>query len=743
MKLLFLLTFVLIPFFAVAKEVDFNRDVRPILSQNCYVCHGPDKEHRKAKLRLDTEEGFQKVFSKTNPSDSEIIHRITSHDPDEIMPTPESGKSLNDEEVKILTQWVKEGGEYSQPWAYTKPVWNPVKNEGNPWVHNWIDSILLDHWSKIGMTPSSDSNMVTLIRRLSFDLTGLPPKPEIIKKYLSATNPEAVYLDIVQEFLDSDHYGERMSMYWLDLVRFADTVGYHGDQDHNISPYRDYIMEAFNQNMPFDQFTREQLAGDLLDSPSIDQKVATGYNRLLQTSHEGGVQPREYLAIYAADRIRNVSGVWMGATVGCAQCHDHKYDPYTARDFYSMSAFFADIDEEQHFKVGSNALPTKRPPEIPVLSFRDREELKRLESIKSKTQEIIDEIKSIKARERLTMVTQSVKPRLTRILPRGNWLDETGEIVEPAVPAFLGDLKVEDRRANRLDFANWLVDPENGVGGLTARVFVNRLWYLMFGEGISTSLDDFGGQGSPPTIPALLDNLSVEFYKNGWDIKKLIKLIVTSHAYKLSSNSDSKTKSIDPLNHHFSHQSMHRLPAEMIRDNILETSGLLFKEYGGPSVKPFQPKGYYKHLNFPKREYQAHTDQRRLKRSVYIHWQRQFLHPMLQAMDAPTREECVAKRSKSNSPVAAMVLLNDPSFYEAAEEFAKTIIQSANSNHERMKFAFQRALSRDPDELEEDIINQLLKNIRQELSNDDQSDLLCWTAVARAIFNFSEFNTRN
>lgn len=743
MKLFFPLTFVLVPFFAVAKEVDFNRDVRPILSQNCYVCHGPDKEHRKAKLRLDTEEGFKKVFLKTNPTDSEIIHRITSHDPDEIMPTPESGKSLTSEEIKILTQWVKEGGEYSQPWAYTKPVWNPVKNEGNPWVHNWIDSILLDHWSKIGMTPSSDSNKVTLIRRLSFDLTGLPPKPEIIKKYLSATNPEAVYLDIVQEFLDSDHYGERMSMYWLDLVRFADTVGYHGDQDHNISPYRDYIMEAFNQNMPFDQFTREQLAGDLLDSPSIDQKVATGYNRLLQTSHEGGVQPREYLAIYAADRIRNVSGVWMGATVGCAQCHDHKYDPYTARDFYSMSAFFADIDEEQHFKVGSNALPTKRPPEIPVLSFRDREKLKRLESMKSQTQEIINEIKSIKGRERLTMVTQSIKPRVTRILPRGNWLDDTGEIVQPAVPAFLGDLKVEDRRANRLDFANWLVDPENGVGGLTARVFVNRLWYLMFGEGISTSLDDFGGQGSPPTIPALLDNLSVEFYKNGWDIKGLIKLIVTSHAYKLSSNSDSKTKSVDPLNYHFSHQSMHRLPAEMIRDNILETSGLLFKEYGGPSVKPFQPKGYYKHLNFPKREYQAHTDKRRLKRSVYIHWQRQFLHPMLQAMDAPTREECVAKRSKSNSPVAAMVLLNDPSFYEAAEEFAKIIIQSANSDDERIKFAFQRALSRDPDELEENIINQLLKNIRQGLSNDGQLDLLCWTAVTRAIFNFSEFNTRN
>ena len=272
MKLLFLLTLVLFPFFAVAKEVDFNRDVRPILSQNCYVCHGPDKEHRKAKLRLDTEEGFKKVFSINNPTDSEIIHRIISHDPDEIMPTPESGQSLNDEEIKILTQWVKEGGKYSKPWAYTKPVWNPVKNKGDPWVHNWIDSILLDHWSEIGMSPSPDSNKVTLIRRLSFDLTGLPPKPAMIKKYLSAKNSEAVYLDIVQELLDSDHYGERMSMYWLDLVRFADTVGYHGDQDHNISPYRDYIMEAFNQNMPFDQFTREQLAGDLLDNPSIDQK---------------------------------------------------------------------------------------------------------------------------------------------------------------------------------------------------------------------------------------------------------------------------------------------------------------------------------------------------------------------------------------------------------------------------------------------------------------------------------------
>tara|TARA_B100000579_G_scaffold75733_1_gene58533 strand:+ start:29 stop:1054 length:1026 start_codon:yes stop_codon:yes gene_type:complete len=341
------------------------------------------------------------------------------------------------------------------------------------------------------------------------------------------------------------------------------------------------------------------------------------------------------------------------------------------------------------------------------------------------------------------MVTQSVKPRVTRILPRGNWLDESGEIVQPAVPSFLGALNTGERRANRLDFANWITDTQNGIGGLTARVFVNRIWYLFFGEGISTSLDDFGGQGSPPTIPKLLDNLSVEFYRSGWDVKHLINLIVNSHAYKLSSNATVESKKVDPLNLHFSRQAMHRLPAEMIRDNILETSGILFKEYGGPSVKPFQPKGYYKHLNFPKREYKADSNRSRLKRSVYIHWQRQFLHPMLLAMDAPSREECVAKRSRSNSPVAAMVLLNDPSFYEAAEEFAKQIIKSSDDDSKRIEFAFYKALSRKSDKQEENIIKKLISSIRLELKGNDQAELLSWTAASRAIFNCAEFNLRN
>ena len=742
--------FLIIPFLfqsldVISEQIDFNRDVRPILSQNCYVCHGPDKAHRKAKLRLDTEKGSREVVAISNASQSELITRITSKDPEEVMPTIKSGKSLTSDQIDILTKWVRSGAKYVKPWAYISPIKTKVpESVSQRWTHNWIDSFLLEHWAREEINPVQEADSVTLIRRLSFDLLGLPPKIETVERFKKAKDVNLVYESIVDEFLSSESFGERMASYWLDLVRFADTVGYHGDQDHNITPYRDYILNSFNQNLPFDQFTREQLAGDLLNEPTIDQRVATGYNRLLQTSHEGGVQAREYLAIYAADRIRNLSGVWMGATLGCAQCHDHKYDPYTARDFYAMSAFFADVDESKHFAVGSNSLPTKRPPEISVLNRKDREHLTSLEANVSKTKETEELINKIKSRSVLTMVTQSIEPRVTRILPRGNWLDESGEIVQPAIPEFFGKLDIGNRRANRLDLANWLTDSKNGIGGLTARVFVNRLWYLFFGEGISSSLDDFGGQGSPPVLPKLLDNLSVYFYENGWDVKKMVKLIVMSRAYKLSSRISNELKVKDPINEFFARQSRYRLSAEMIRDNALFVGGLLVNDYGGGSIKPYQPKGYYKHLNFPRREYEQHQDDRRFKRSIYMHWQRQFLHPMLKAMDAPSREECVAKRSKSNTPVAAMVLLNDPSFYEAAESFTKNILKTNHDDEDhRIEDAFRRALSRAPSPQEKSILINLVKEVMKESEGKEDAEINAWTAVSRVIFNCSEFNTRN
>src|SRR5262249_25229099 len=368
-----------------------------------------------------------------------------------------------------------------------------------------------------------------------------------VDAFVADNDPKAVE-KLVDRLLASEPDGERMAMYWLAPARYADTVGSHGDQDHHASPYRDYVIDAFNDNMPFDRFTREQLAGDLLPNPTVDQKIATCYNRLLQTSHEGGVQPKEYIAIYAADRVRNLSAVGMGATVGCAQCHDHKFDPYTSRDFYSLAAFFADVDEEKHLRgAGTDTVPTRRPPEIPVHTKRERQRLADLDAriVELEKQPADDEQKkqladltkqrdALRKATRLVMVTQAVTPRTVRVLPRGNWLDDSGPVVEPAVPEFLGKLPVAGR-ATRLDLANWLTDAKAGAGGLTAGVFVNRLWYLFFGVGLSKSLDDFGGQGESPVHPELLDTLAVEFVESGWDVKHMVKLILTSRAYRQAS----------------------------------------------------------------------------------------------------------------------------------------------------------------------------------------------------------------
>ena len=745
-------TLCLVPLFVVqlvgaqVREVDFNREVRPILSDKCFFCHGPDKEHRKAKLRLDLEDSAKnpkhKAIVPGKPQSSELVYRITTGDQDEVMPPPDSGKSLTDEEKRLLSQWIKEGANWSEHWAYVSPRKHELpKVKQTGWSNHWIDRFTLKDYEGEGQRPAPDADPVTLVRRLHFDLIGLPPEPKVVEAFAANPSDEA-YEALVDKLLASEHHGEQMAVYWLDLVRFADTVGYHGDQDHSISPYRDWVIDAFNDGLPFDQFTREQLAGDLLPEPTIDQTIATGYNRLLQTSHEGGVQVREYVAMYAADRVRNVSEVWMGATLGCAQCHDHKYDPYTAKDFYAMAAFFADIGDTAHLKNGSNSLPTRRDPEINVLSRRQRQELEQLEKIiadKESRQtaapnpELLAEIKTAKAtRDKLkkatrrTMITRATKPRVTRILPRGDWLDESGPVVEPAIPSFMGKIASE-KRLSRLDLANWLTDAEKGAGKLTARVLANRLWYLLFGQGLSPDLTDFGGQGQPPDHPELLDNLAMCLLEKEWSIKTLLKEIVMSRSYRQAAAS----KNIQA-----SFQNIRRLPAEAIRDNALAISGLLVREVGGASVKPYQPAGYYRHLNFPTRKYAHHKDQRQWRRGVYVHLQRQFLHPMLKAFDAPRREECTAQRPRSNTPLAALVLLNDPTFVQAAEAFAKRIFESGGSSTDsRLDFAFRNAVSRNPDDFER-------KTLKTLLSAKDANEKARWTTVARAILNLAETNLR-
>lgn len=769
---------------AQAAELSFNRDIRPILSDTCFFCHGPDSAHREADLRLDIEEDAKShAIDPGNSATSEIILRILSDDEDTKMPPPESGKSLTDEQITLLRRWVDEGAVYEPYWAYVKPQANRAPSVDPEWSLDPSDEFLLSAMEDQQLQPAPEANVETLLRRVCYDLTGSPPTPQQVEQFQDDSSPKA-YQKLVDQLLASPAYGERMAVYWLDLVRFADTVGYHGDQDHNVTPYRDYVIDSFNHDLPLDQFTREQLAGDLLPNPTSAQLVATCYNRLLQTSHEGGVQPKEYLAIYGADRVRNVSAVWMGATVGCAQCHDHKYDPYSIDNFYSMVAFFADIDEQQHFKVGSNALPTKRPPEIPVLSRWQLDWLEELESetdrlksslttagpneqidIQQRLDSLESELDAINQSKRICMVTESIEPREIRVLPRGNWLDDSGPVVSPAVPEFLGSLpNNESQRATRLDLANWLVDAEHGAGGLTSRVFVNRFWYLLFGRGISSSLADFGGQGEPPTHPELLDQLSLDFIQDGWSVKRFMRRLVLSKAYRQSSDTTDEQLRRDPYNHWFARQSRYRLPAEMVRDQSLSLSGLVVNEVGGTSVKPHQPPGYYRHLNFPKRIYQPNRGAGLYRRGVYMHWQRQFLHPMLKAMDAPSREECTARRPRSNTPLEALVMLNDPAMVDAAIALASRILRSpAPDDRQRIADAFAWAVVRTPSDTEVSALHDLLRQERAhyedqpadatsliesadkhiDTSTGSEIELAAWTSVARTLLNMYETVTRN
>lgn len=764
------------------RAVRFSTDIRPILSDRCFHCHGPDEESREAELRLDIAPESDEVVVPGHPEESELLRRILSTDPDEQMPPPGHGKPLTSDEVSLIRGWIEGGGKWSAHWAYEKPVRTKAADVNFDNSSNWIDRFIVQRLADESLKPSPEADRVTLIRRVSFDLTGLPPTPEEVAAFVNDKS-DGAWEKLVDRLLASDAHGERMATYWLDLVRYADTVGYHGDQDHSISPYRDWVIDAFIENMPFDRFTAEQLAGDLVEGSGIDQKIASGYNRLLQTTHEGGLQPREYLAIYSADRIRNLSEVWMGGTMGCCQCHNHKFDPYTMEDFYSIGAFFADLDEAKHFTSGGNSLPTKREPELVVLTRRERlriDELKQeIAGIKVASQHLANgdadqppivamikklekEVETIEKAARRTMISASIKPRTMRVLPRGNWLDDSGPIVTSAIPQFLGKLETGDRRATRLDLANWLTDAKNGNGLLTARVFVNRFWYLLFGNGIARNLTDFGGQGEPPTHPELLDNLAIEFVESGWDVRHMLKLIAMSRAYRQASVVSDELREADPENRLFSRQSRFRLPAEAVRDNALFVSGLLVQKVGGPSVKPYQPAGYYRHLNFPTRKYAQHNDERQWRRGLYVHWQRQFLHPMLKAFDAPRREECTAQRPRSNTPLASLTLLNDPTFVEAARAFAARILDGTRDDKARLDKAFRLAVSRSPDDFERKLVIQLLAESREQFRTDEAAaralvstglapadeevavvEHAAWTTVARAILTLGETTTRN
>jgi hypothetical protein len=805
---------------------DFNRDVRPILSANCYQCHGPDKDKRKANLRLDSRDGlFSSPRGVTTivpgkPDESELYLRITTAEKNERMPDPKSGKTLSSREIVIIKKWIEQGAAWKGHWAYLPPVRPQVPAvEVAGFVKNTIDRFVLAKLREAELRPSAEADRITLIRRLSFDLTGLPPTREEVEAFVHDARPDA-YEQLVEHLLSSPQYGERMAMYWLDLVRYADSIGYHSDNPVSVAPYRDYVIQAFNNNQPFDRFTIEQLAGDLLPGATLWQKVASAYNRLLQTTEEGGAQPKEYEAKYAADRVRNVSTVWLGVTMGCCQCHDHKFDPFIMRDFYSLAAVFADVREaavgrrepgmqvptpEQAAQLRKlqeqvaalqadfdKPRPELEPDQIkweagllvgelrrlprPVIDILLTEPAKRTSKQKQDLtahyrtvapalQSIRDQLAAAKQKEAellkvipTTLVSVAATPRVVRILPRGNWLDESGEIVSPAVPRSLGQLS-GGGRATRLDLARWITARDNP---LTARVFVNRLWKLYFGQGLAKPLDDIGSQGDWPTHPELLDWLAVEFMESGWDVKHMVRLLVKSGSYRQSSHASAEQKERDPYNRLIGRQTSFRLDAEMVRDQALAASGLLVRTTGGPSVKPYQPAGYWAALNFPPREWQNDKGDGLYRRGLYTHWQRSFLQPSLAAFDAPTREECTVERPRSNIPQQALVLLNDPTYVEAARVFAEHILaEGGTTTSQRLDWAFRGALSRAPRDQELKLLAELEAKHAREYAQDrmaaqkllgtgdhrlpkdaDVAELAAWTSVARVILNLHESITR-
>ncbi len=807
----------------VPDRIEFNRDVRPILSDNCFACHGPDASHRKAKLRLDVREMAlaREAFVPGKPADSELVVRINSKDEDEMMPPPDSHKKLSARDKLILERWIAQGADYQNHWAYEPPVKAAVPPDANA-----IDTLVARRLAEVGMRPSPEADRRTLIRRVSSDLIGLPPTPVEVAAFITDRAPDA-YARLVARLLADPRYGERMALGWLDLVRFADTIGYHSDNPRNVWPYRDWVIRSFNTNKRFDRFTLEQIAGDLLPDASVETRVGSAFNRLLLSTEEGGAQPKDYEARMMADRVRAIGTAWLGQTTGCAQCHDHKFDPITTRDFYALGAFFSDVKEaavgrreegmpvttpEQTARLAqltaavtaarknvaslatqidaaqivweakekTGAAPVENDPPRDVVAALKKVAAQRTAKDKQTVKTHFRAKVSLVARAELDrladaeraqiayvdslphcLVTESATVRRTvRVLPRGNWMDESGEIVKPALPSYLPQPDFAGRELTRLDLGRWLVARENP---LTARAYVNRLWKQFFGTALSRVPGDLGAQGELPLNGPLLDWLAGEFMDCGWDVKHLVRTIVTSATYRQVSTATPAQLAADPENREHARQSRPRFEAEWVRDAALAVGGLLSPQIGGASVKPYQPDRYWENLNFPTRDYAVDRGDAQYRRGLYVWWQRTFLHPSLLAFDAPSREECVAERNRSNLPQQALVLLNDPTYVEAARAFAARVVaEGGSSTVQRLAFAWDRALQRPPRAEEvrtaTGLLDEHLGRYRADPeaatallatgdsplpAGSDRVELAAWTHVTRVLLNLHEFITRD
>jgi len=702
---------------APGSPIDFNRHIRPILSEYCYGCHGPSDDGRKADLRLDNAEGLRgesgsgkPVVAPRDPSGSELIRRIEKTGAGR-MPPRSFGKAPTAAEIVLLRRWIGEGAAYSSHWAYLPPVAvSPPKPKGAAWVRNPIDAFILDRLERQGLAPSPEANRRALIRRVSLGLTGLPPTPSEVEAFVRDQSADA-YERLVDRLLASPAYGEQMASPWLDLARYADTHGGTVDTGREMWMYRDWVIRALNANMPFDRFTIEQLAGDLLPNSTVDQKIATGFLRNEAVQSE--ICKDELAASLLVDRVNTVASTWLGSTVGCAQCHDHKYDPVSQRDFYRLAAFFNTIIRHLDRDPRGNDRPVLRLPtaeqEAQLQAVRrqagefDRKKASGLAAaigilpVGAEHRRFLTASAAIEKQVVTAMViADSPKLMETHVLIRGNF-DRQGEKVDPGVPGFLPPLPT-DRSPNRLDLARWLVAPNHP---LTARVVVNRIWALHFGTSLVATREDFGSQGEPPTHPALLDWLAVKFVSSGWNVKQLHRLIVTSAAYRQSSAASEQLRAADPENRLYARGPRYRLRAETIRDSMLAIAGLLDRKMGGPGVRPYQPAGLWEAIrhtgDFTAQTYVQGHGADLYRRGVYLFWKRTLPHPSMTLLDAPTRAVCAARRPRTNTALQALLLLNDITAVECARSTALRMAREGGADLEsRLRYGFLLCTARQP-----------------------------------------------
>lgn len=736
--------------------VSYNFHIRPIFSDKCFKCHGPDVSKQQAGLRFDIPDSAFAPLKETRgafaivpgkPDESEMFRRISSTDTSYQMPTPDSHLgTLTSYEIELIKKWIQQGAKYEKHWAFTPPKKASVPQVDSKFtVHNEIDQFILNKLEQKGLEPNAEADKEHLLKRVSFDLTGLPPTENMMNAYMADNSP-AAYENMVDALLNSPQYGEKMAVQWLDLSRYSDSYGYQDDNVRTQWPWRDWLIHAFNNNMPYSEFLTWQIAGDMLPAATKEQILATGFFRNHKYTEEGGIIVEEYRTEYILDKTKTYSKGILGLTVECAQCHDHKYDPISQKDYYQLFAFFNNTKE-----LGFEGdISQSKPAKMPVLTL-DSSDLKGILSF-------INQPDTGKLYVSVMGERDTLRP--TYILNRGVF-DQHGAIVQPAALKSVLSFDTLNQPRNRLSLAKWTVSKNNP---LTARVFVNRLWQEIFGRGLVKTTGDFGMQGELPSHPELLDWLAVDFVEHDWNIKRLVKQIVLSATYRQSSKVSPKSLQTDPENMYLSRSPRIRVKAEYVRDIVLASSGLLVKTIGGPSVKPYQTKGLWEMATSGRgalATYKQDHGDALYRRGMYTFIKLTVPPPSMILFDASNRDQCEVKRSQTNTPLQALMMMNDPTVLEASRVFAQKLVAEKTTSEAKLTKAFRRIICRQPSQREMDILKTyyeaqlsdftnkkldatatLLVGEYPALTTQDQNNTAALMKVISMIYNMEEAITK-